>query len=107
LTGKVVSPGTNGGVSALGQAWAFVGAFTTALIGGGVFYAFSQPAPPVGTLLLGVTLAGFIGCQLDSLLGETLENRHYLSKGGTNLLAMFLTVLVAVGLLTALGSGLG
>ncbi|MFZ0830497.1 MAG: DUF92 domain-containing protein [Thermoplasmata archaeon] len=104
LTGKTVQPGTNGGVSALGEAWAFVGAFTTASVGGGLFYAFAQPAPPVGTWLLGVTLAGFIGCQLDSLLGETLENRHYLTKGGTNLLAMFLTVIVAWGLLTALGS---
>ena len=107
LTGKVVTPGTNGGVSALGEAWAFVGAFTTALIGGGLLYAFTQPAPPVGTLLVGVTLAGFIGCQLDSLLGETLENRGYLTKGGTNLVAMFLTVLVAWGLLFALGAGPG
>lgn len=107
LTGEPVTAGTNGGVSALGEAWAFVGAFTTALVGGGVFYAFSQPIPPVGTLLVGVTLAGFIGCQFDSILGETLENRHVLTKGGTNLVAMFLTVLLAAGLLVALGSGVG
>jgi uncharacterized protein (TIGR00297 family) len=105
LTGKPVAPGTNGGVSALGEAWAFVGAFTTALVGAGLFYAFAQPSPPIGTFLLGVTLAGFIGCQLDSVLGETLENRHLLDKGGTNLVAMFLTALVAWGLLAVLGSG--
>jgi uncharacterized protein (TIGR00297 family) len=105
LSGKIVTPGTNGGVSALGEAWAFVGAFTTALVGGGLFYGFRQPAPLLGTLLLGVTIAGFLGCQVDSLLGETLENRHYLTKGGTNLLAMFLTVLIAGALLLALGSG--
>jgi uncharacterized protein (TIGR00297 family) len=103
ITGKVVRPGTNGGVSALGEAWAFVGAFTTALVGGGLFYAFRQPAPLPGTLFLGVTLAGFLGCQVDSVLGETLENRQYLTKGGTNLLAMFLTVLLAWVLLYALG----
>jgi uncharacterized membrane protein len=57
--------------------------------------------------LLGVTLAGFLGCQVDSVLGETLENRHYLSKGGTNLVAMVLTVLIAVALLVALGAGTG
>jgi len=107
VTGKLVTPGTNGGVSALGEAWAFVGAFTTALVGGGLFHLFDQPAPPLGTLLLGVTLAGFLGCQVDSLLGETLENRHYLSKGGTNLVAMFITVLIAWVLLAALGSGPG
>jgi uncharacterized protein (TIGR00297 family) len=95
LTGRVVTPGTNGGVSALGEAWAFVGAFTTALVGGALFYLFRAPIPPFGTWLLGVSLAGFLGCQVDSVIGETLENRHYLSKGGTNLLAMFLTVLLA------------
>lgn len=107
LTRKLVTPGTNGGVSALGEAWAFVGAFTTALVGAGLFRLFGQPVPPLGTFLLGVTLAGFLGCQVDSLLGETLENRHYLSKGGTNLVAMFITVLIAWGLLAALGSGPG
>jgi uncharacterized protein (TIGR00297 family) len=105
LSGKIVPPGTNGGVSALGEAWAFVGAFTTALVGGGLFYAFGQARPAVGTLLFGVTLAGFLGCQVDSVLGETLENRGYLTKGGTNILAMFLTVLIAWALLTAFGSG--
>jgi uncharacterized protein (TIGR00297 family) len=103
LTGKLVTPGTNGGVSALGEAWAFVGAFTTALVAGGLFYAFRQPAPPLGTLLFGITFAGFLGCQVDSVLGETLENRHYLSKGGTNLVAMVLTVLIAGVFLAALG----
>jgi len=107
LTGRRVEPGTNGGVSALGEAWAFVGAFTTAVVGAGLFHLFTQPAPPVGTLLLGVTLAGFLGCQVDSLIGETLENRRWLSKGGTNLVAMFITVLMAWGLLMALGPGLG
>jgi uncharacterized protein (TIGR00297 family) len=107
LTGKPVTPGTNGGISALGEAWAFVGAFTTALIGGGLFLLFRQPAPPLGTWLLGVTLAGFLGCQLDSLIGETLENRSYLSKGGTNLLAMTFTVLIAATFLIALGAGPG
>jgi uncharacterized protein (TIGR00297 family) len=102
LTRKLVTPGTNGGVSALGEAWAFVGAFTTALVAGGLYYAFRQPSPPVGTLLFGITFAGFLGCQVDSVLGETLENRHYLSKGGTNLVAMFLTVLIAWAFLVAL-----
>lgn len=102
LTGKLVTPGTNGGVSALGEAWAFVGAFTTALVGGGLFALFRQPIPPLGTFLLGVTLAGFLGCQVDSVLGETMENRGYLSKGGTNAAAMLLTVVLAGALLTVL-----
>jgi uncharacterized protein (TIGR00297 family) len=104
LTGKLVTPGTNGGVSPLGEAWAFVGAFTTALIGFGLFSLFRQPVPLLGTFLLGVTLAGFLGCQVDSLLGETLENRGYLSKGGTNLVAMLITVFIGLAFLVALGA---
>ena len=107
LSGKVVVPGTNGGVSSLGEAWAFVGAFTTAIVAGVLFHLFAQPSPPIGTLLVGVTLAGFLGCQVDSVIGETLENRRWLTKGGTNLAAMFITVLIAWGVLVALGSSLG
>ena len=107
LSGKPVTPGTNGGVSALGEAWAFVGAFTTALVGAALFDVFSQPTPAIGTLLVGVTIAGFLGCQVDSILGETLENRHWLTKGGTNFVAMLITVGIAWGLLQALGAGPG
>jgi uncharacterized protein (TIGR00297 family) len=105
LTRKRVPSGTNGGVSALGEAWAFVGAFTTALVSVGLFTAFAAPVPPLGTLMVGVTLAGFLGCQVDSLFGETLENRQWLTKGGTNLAAMFCTVLIAAGLLALLSPG--
>jgi len=33
------------------------------------------------------TLAGFIGTNIDSLVGATLENRGFLGNAGTNLLA--------------------
>lgn len=107
LTGKAVTPGTNGGVSSLGEAWAFVGAFTTAVLAALLFFMFRAPAPPLGTMLVGVTVAGFVGCQVDSVIGETLENRHLFTKGTTNLVAMVLTVLLAWAVLGPLGSGLG
>lgn len=103
LTGGTVAPGTNGGVSLLGEAWAFAGAFTTAVLAGVLFYLFDSPAPAIGTMLVGVTLAGFLGCQVDSVIGETLENRHLFTKGSTNLASMLITVLIAWALLTALG----
>jgi uncharacterized membrane protein len=31
---------------------------------------------------------GWIGCQVDSLLGAVFENRGYLTKGGVNTLAI-------------------
>ncbi len=106
LTFRPVAPGTNGGVSDVGQAWAFVGALTTAVVGFLLFDLFSAPTPPVATFLVAVTLAGFLGCQLDSILGEALENRGYLSKGSTNFLAMVLSVIVGGTILILAGAGL-
>lgn len=103
LTLRPVPPGTNGGISGTGQAWALVGAFTTAAVGFLLFALFSAPTPPVGLFILGTALAGFVGCQFDSVLGETLENRGYLDKGSTNLLGMGTSVLIGVALLFAVG----
>ncbi len=88
LTLKPVTPGTNGGVSTRGELFALLGALTTALVGAGLFWGFSNPLVSVPLFIGGVTAAGFIGCQIDSVLGETLENRGYLTKGSTNLIGM-------------------
>ncbi len=106
LTLLPVTPGTNGGVSAPGEAWALVGATTTAAIGFLLFSLFSAPTPPVALFVIGTTLAGFVGCQIDSVLGETLENRGYLTKGSTNLLGMVSSVLIGGGILAAAGGHL-
>ena len=103
LTGRIVEPGTNGGVSALGQAWAMVGAITTGLFAVALFVTFGFPEGPADVLIGVAAASGFLGCQVDSVLGETLENRGYLNKGGTNLLAMISSVLIAVGFLVAAG----
>lgn len=103
LSGRPVPPGTNGGVSAIGELWAFVGALTTAIVGLGLYALFQAPRGTAGTFLVVVALAGFAGCQVDSVLGETLENRGYLTKGTTNFLGMLSAVAVAAGLLVAFG----
>jgi uncharacterized protein (TIGR00297 family) len=93
LTLKPVTPGTNGGVSLLGELWAFLGAATTAVLGFFLFVAADYPLPSAPLMVVGVSIAGFLACQVDSVLGEVFENRGYLSKGGTNLLGMLSAIL--------------
>ena len=88
-TMKKCEPGLNGGFSPSGQLAAFVGAGLIALISAtlGVVVgadAIQQPAH----FILGITAIGFLGCQVDSFLGATLENRGYIGKGTVNALAI-------------------
>ena len=103
LSFRPVAPGTNGGVSSVGEMFAVAGAVGTALVGFAVFGLFRTPDGPPGIFLAAVALAGFTACQVDSVLGETLENRNYLGKGGTN----FFGMLSAVGLALAVAGAAG
>ncbi len=106
LSMKAVEPGTNGGVSAVGEGFALVGAFGIALVGGAAFAlsgtGFGAPAMFFGV----VGLAGFLACQVDSVLGEALENRGLLTKGSTNFLGMLSAIGIAAAFLLLLGPGL-
>lgn len=93
---KKVPIGTNGGVTMVGESVALLGGLVVSLV----------------ALLLGLitlpmaavcTLAGFIGTNLDSLVGATLENRGFLGNAGTNLLATVGGGLVAVALFIFFG----
>jgi uncharacterized protein (TIGR00297 family) len=104
LTFRAVPAGQNGGVSRLGTLWAAVGALVMAVLGVVLFRAFAVPVGPPGTWIAIVAIAGFLGCQVDSVIGELLENRGLLSKGDTNFIAMLLTVLLAAAMLAVVGS---
>ena len=104
LTGKPVAPGTNGGVSGLGHVFAFVGSLTTAVVGLLLFWAFRTPLPNPVLFVVTVIVAGFVACQVDSVLGELYENDGRLTKGSTNLLGMLSAVAIAAAVLAVAGT---
>ena len=77
---KKVKPGTDGAVSILGEKAAFFGALVIALL------AFIL-VPIDLSLVLIVTAGGFIGTNIDSLLGATFQQKGYLTNNGVNLFA--------------------
>jgi len=104
LTGKPVPPGTNGGVSRNGQLAALGAAVTTACVGLALFLGFGSPLPNLVLFVLAVSVAGFLACQVDSVLGEVLENRGILTKGSTNFLGMVSAVGIAAVALALAGA---
>jgi uncharacterized protein (TIGR00297 family) len=92
---KKVPIGTNGGVTLVGE--------SVALFGG---LAVSTVAFLLGVITLPMvavcTFAGFVGTNIDSLAGATIENRGIWGNAGTNLIATIGGGLVAMGLFFAL-----
>jgi uncharacterized membrane protein len=106
---KRVKPGTSGGVSMLGQSWALIAATYTALVGllvlfiipqvipheiAGISIANSQAPNPFALVLIPI-IVGFLGCQLDSLIGATIEQKKLISNNGVNLVATSIGGLIA------------
>jgi uncharacterized protein (TIGR00297 family) len=83
---KKVEAGTNGGVSAYGTAWAFFGACFASVIGWIVLFPGTMP----DISILVPAVMGFIGCNIDSVIGATLETWEYVDKLGTNIISMAL-----------------
>jgi uncharacterized protein (TIGR00297 family) len=77
---KNVPIGTNGGVTMTGELVALAGGFVVCFVA----LLLNVITP---TMLLLCTIAGFVGTNIDSIIGATLENRGYVGNAGTNLLA--------------------
>ncbi len=96
-----VDPGTNGGISMRGQAFALAASAYTVTMGAGVFLLADSfnglEIASENQLLWVLPLAiamGFISCQIDSILGATLENEGHLGKNGVNLASIAITTFV-------------
>ena len=73
-------PGTNGAVSLAGEFFALLGALMVA--------PFALPLTShTVQMLLAVTIGGWLGVNVDSLIGATLENRGITDNNSTNFLA--------------------
>ncbi|WP_457741723.1 DUF92 domain-containing protein [Thermococcus sp.] len=91
-------PGTNGAVSIEGEVFALLGCLVIAL--------FALPLTThKAQMLLAVLLGGFIGVNLDSFIGATLENKGLTNNNSTNFLASLFGGLIGAGIFYALGGG--
>jgi len=79
-TFRKVPIGTNGGVTITGECVALVGGFAVCLVA----LLLNVITP---WMLVLCVIAGFVGTNIDSIVGATLENRGFIGNAGTNLLA--------------------
>ena len=107
--GKPVPPGTDGGVSWLGTSCALAAAAYTSVVGWIVLSYLArtyglQPSMPMSPAYLLIPLAvGFIGCQIDSVIGATLERRGIVNKKTNNLISTVSGAILAYLILIAAG----
>lgn len=100
---QIVEPGINGGVSYMGQIWALAGSTYTAIVGFAMLWLlpFLLPGTLISTLptnyicVLLPLFLGFAGCQVDSVLGATLENRGIINKQHVNFLSITVATVAA------------
>jgi uncharacterized protein (TIGR00297 family) len=77
---KKVPIGTNGGVTPTGEFVALLGSFTVSLVA--LLLKVITPE-----MMIICTIAGFVGTNIDSIVGALFENRGFFGNAGTNLLA--------------------
>ena len=93
---KKCEPGLNGGFSPNGQIAALIGALLISLVATalGMLVGAEALSSPV-EFIVSISIIGFLGCQVDSLLGALLENRGYIGKGTVNTLAIATGAIIA------------
>lgn len=94
---KKVRAGTDGGVTVLGEFAAFAGSGAIALLS----LMFIKNDLSLAFIVLA---GGFIGTNIDSVLGATLQQKGYLSNNGVNLFATISGAIITAIIYSSLGS---
>jgi len=87
--------GTDGGVSLTGQLAAFIAAAYTSAVAYVVFAVFNDSLLAGPATVFVPMLCGFLGCQIDSVIGATLERDGRIGKLGNNFSSIGLGTLLA------------
>jgi len=85
--------GINGGYSPSGQKAAALGSIIISILTFCAWFIVNIDSTSSEIIWgisasIAIAIIGFLGCQVDSLLGAVLENRGYLTKGSVNALAI-------------------
>ncbi|MGQ9587418.1 MAG: DUF92 domain-containing protein [Thermoplasmata archaeon] len=84
-----VRRGSDGGISLTGQFAAFIAAAYTSAMSYVVFAGLDKALLAGPATLFIPMLCGFFGCQIDSLIGATIERRGRIGKLGNNFVSIF------------------
>lgn len=92
---KRVDRGVDGGISLTGQLVAFVAAAYTSVVAYVIFAGVDTSLLAGPRTLLVPMLCGFFGCQVDSIIGATLERDGKVGKLGNNFTSILIGTLLA------------
>ena len=98
---KRVPPGTNGGITVIGTVSALLASICMTFISLIVIFAvdFGKFSEVFGMIFVIIpVILGFVGCQIDSVLGATLENRGIIGKGGVNFVSIGISTVLSIGI---------
>jgi uncharacterized protein (TIGR00297 family) len=98
---EAVPAGTNGGMSPTGTLAAFYGALLIAVVSS-ILGAINGDRTPLAIFFPAVILFGWLGCQVDSILGALLENRGFLGKHSVNFISTLSGSIMALFVATRL-----
>lgn len=97
-TFKRTPRGRDGGISLTGTFVAFIAAAYTSAVSYVVFAGLDKDLLAGPATLFVPMLCGFLGCQIDSLIGATLETRGRIGKLGNNFFSILAGTFIALAI---------